>query len=529
MIKNKATTTFICTIVLVCACIFLISSGSAPATSGKTLRVGIPGDPNSISPNNNVSLNAKAVVRQICETLLWLDKDGKIQPRLAVSWEFPDDKSIIFHLRKGVKFHDGTSFDAEAVKFSLERILQEKLKASTMLTYLESIDVVDQHTIKVHVNTVSSVAVSQFALAGWIESPSAIKKFGKEADLHPVGTGPFMFVEWKAHDKITLAAFKDYWAGSPSISNVELKPVPEAQTRIAMLEAGDLDVVMTPPLTSVQWIEGKSGIKVLSANGNLVTYICINLARSPMDNKTIRRAFAHAINREGIVKALLFGKARTANSFVSSDLEYSKKYDLYPYDPKKAVKLLNELGWTEGKKGILEKNGEPFEISLMTPVGRYPMDAQIAQAVQAQLKKIGVKAEVETLESGAFVKWAMQKKEDKQKSKIALVVGAFGRYAELGTALTNIWHSSSVIPNGYNMFFFENEKFDQALNSAKEESEPAKRKVNLEKAQDILYDEMPMIPMYFWPNLLYIKDGVKGVGMPNSSNEFQIFWDATID
>ena len=529
MDKNKIAKNLISKIMMVCVCLFILGSGVALAKADNVLRVGIPGDPNSLAPNDNVSLNAKAVVRQICETLLWLDENGKIKPRLASSWEFPDDKSIMFHIRKGVKFHDGTVCDADAVKFSLERIKQEKLKASTMLTYLEKVEVIDTYTVKVHVNTISSVAVYQFALSGWIESPSAIKKYGKEAGLHPVGTGPFKFVEWKAHEKISLAPFKEYWAGTPFLSKVELKPVPEAQTRIAMLEAGDLDVVMTPPLTSLQSLEGKPGIKVLSANGNLVTYICFNLVRSPMDNKKVRQAIAHAINREGIVKALLFGKARTADSFVSPDLEYSKKYDLYPYNPEKAMNLLTDLGWKKGKKGMLEKDGKPFEISLMTPVGRYPMDAQIAQAVQAQLKKIGIKVAVETLESGAFVKFALSKKEDKQASNTGLVVGAFGRYAEIGTALTNIWHSSSLIPNGYNMFFFENEKFDQAVNDAKNESDTAKRKVHLEKAQDILYDEIPMIPVYFWPNLLFIKNGVKGVGMPNSSNEFQIFWDAKVN
>jgi ABC-type transport system substrate-binding protein len=514
--------------ILIAVSVFIslsFTSVAAKKSSG-ILRVGIAGDPNNLAPNDNTSVNTKAIVRQIFETLIWPDESGKIQPRLAKSWEFTADNNIIFYLRKGVKFHDGTSFNAEAVKFSLERIKKEKLKASTMLPYLEKIEVIDQHTIKAYVTGQPSIALGQFGLAGWLESPAAVKKYGKDAGLHPVGTGPFKFVEWEALQKVVLTANENYWGGKPLLTGVEFKPITEAQTRSAMVESGDLDVAMTPPLTDIQRLMRVPGVKIDNMGANAIVYLCFNLAKSPMDNKKVRQAIAHAINRDGMVQTLLFRMTDTSKGFTIPELEYAKKYDIYPYSPKKAESILNGLGWKRGDSGYLEKNGKIFEFNLMTPVGRYPMDSQIAEAVQAMLIKIGIKANVTPVESGAFVKFAVSTDwEGKSKSKTTAVIGAFGRYFDLSIALTNIWHTSSLPPNGYNFFFFKNAAFDQTMDKSNEEYNQEKRKSLLIEAQDILYDELPMIPLYRMPFMLLMRDNVKRVSMPNHSNELQLFWD----
>ena len=510
---------------------FVFQSVCEAARQGNIIRVGIEGEPENLAPSDNICLNASGVTRQIYERLLFADMSMAVHPGLATSWKITPDHNIIFHLRKGVKFHDGNPFNAQAVKFSLERIVKEKLKHMKRIPFFKSVEIIDDHTVKVYVKGSPYVALTGLSIYGYIESPAAVKKYNKrDLPLHPDGgTGPFKFVEWVPHQKIVLEANKDYWGGAPKLDGVVIKPVPESQTRMAMVEAGDLDIAVTPPITEIARLKAHPALQVRATKRGSILFFCFNTAKIPFNDYRVRQAFSYAIDRRGIVKTLVFGVFDVGSTYLTPGLLNVKTYDSYPYDPEKAKRMLAELGWKPGKSGFLEKNGKPFKVGLMTPSGRYPMDMQIAEAIQAQLRNIGIDVNVWTAEAAAFVQAALADFENKAKADHGFFLGYHSVGPEAGIALAANMHSGSMAPRGHNLVMFNSGEFDRLVNAAEKELDESKRIPLLKRAQDILNIEIPLLPIYVPKNMLALRKEVKGVQMPNPYNPFIISHEAYIE
>ena len=355
-------------------------------------------------------------------------------------------------------------------------------------------------------------ALAVLAIRGHIESPAAVKKYGKDFGLHPVGTGHFKFAEWIPDQRVVLEANKDYWGGEPKISQIIFRPVPDTQSRLAMLEAGDLDVCIRPSLNELPRIKAHPGLRMVDRPSATLFYIQFNAVKVPFNNKRVRQAISYSVDRKGIVNSLLFGVAPVAETYAGSMVKYVVKYDIYPFNPEKAKNILGELGWKPGKSGFLEKDGEVFKTAIVTPSGRYPMDRQIAEAIQAQLKKIGIDAKVTILESAAFLKALLGDQKAKENAEFGMMIvirpmgpdpdGAFGQH----------FHSNAIPPKGSNNSIYMNSEVDRLLDEVTKTIDEAKRGMIFRKVQDILNEDVPWLPIYVVPDYSAIKKELKGVG-----------------
>lgn len=498
---------------------------------GGSIRIGLMGDTNPLKPNDVIDKNTLVVVPQIFETLITADESMNFKPNLATSWQTTSEgTAIIFSLRKGVRFHDGTPFNAIAVKMTFDRMMNEKLKRWTIFAnFLKSVEIIDENTVKFNLKGSPGAFLTMLPIAGYIESPAAVEKHGKDIGLHPSGTGPFKFVEWLPDQRIALEANKGYWGGEPKLAQVVFKPVPDRNTRAAMLEAGDLDVVLGIPYMEIDRLKSLPGIRIAERLSSEQIFITFNTLKKPFGDKRIRQAISYSIDRKGIVNALLLGKARLAETYALADVKHVFKYDIYPYNPEKAKSILAGLGWKLGKSGYLEKDGEIFKVSIVTPSGRYPLDREIAEAIQAQLKKVGIDLKVMILESGAYVKAIFLDRQARQGAEFGMLLIGRPMGPDPDTAFTQHFHSNYFPPNGINISAFVNVALDRALEEGARTIDETKRGAIYKKAQDILNEEIPWLPIYASMDFVGFRKGVKGIGYPSPFSNFCVGRDAQLE
>ena len=325
------------------------------------------------------------------ETLLRYDREGKLQPWLATSFkENAKDKNIVLTLRKGVKFHDGTDFNAEAVKWNLDQFIAAKSAAAKSIA---SIDVVDNDTVRISLVEWDSTVINNLAATmGMIISPAACKKNGVDwAAAHPVGTGPFEFVSWEKDTRITFKKFNGYWQkGKPYLDGVQWTNIVDPLTREMALKNGELDVALLLDMQGLRKLEKEGFIvnRVLTSGINSFMPDSAN-PDSPWAKLKVRQAAQHAINVEDIAKTVFNGEAIPPNQWAGKGhWAYNPAVVGYPYNPAKAKKLLKEAGYPNGFKTKLAYNKTLFELGMI--------------AVQGYLKAVGIDAELVPLQAGAW-------------------------------------------------------------------------------------------------------------------------------
>jgi peptide/nickel transport system substrate-binding protein len=328
----------------------------------------------------------------------------KPEPMLATHWEVADDGlTWTFYLREGVKFHDGTPFTAEAVKFSLERILERSASARGIFK-IASIEIVDDYTIKI-TNTEPWAAFPAHLAhgLGYIISPASVDEEGNVVE--PVGTGPFKFHEHLPGEKVVVVRNEEHWRGTPKLEKITFVVIPDHHTRIMALEAGEVDVIQFVPEGEVARLEAHPEITVLTTPSVRTHFLVFNTETEPFDDILVRQAVDYAINQEALVEHILDGIGVPARGPISPAIRWSIHAELPEpkYDPEKARALLAEAGWkdTDGD-GILDKNGKPFSITLLL-TGLRPQWPPMAEAIQAQLREVGINVSLKVLEWGAYI------------------------------------------------------------------------------------------------------------------------------
>lgn len=371
-----------------------IVAGQTPKRGGSFKIISTQGDVRSLGPAPEVRLVHQLFYAQpAIETLLKWNEKGESAPNLAKSWKIaPDLKSITFFLREGVKFHDGTDFDAEAVKFNIDLFV----KAGRMdLAGISSTDVLDKHTIRMNLNPFNSALITNLAyVGGLMYSPTAVKKMGtEEFGRNPVGTGPFKFKSWKSDQSIKYERFDGYWQkGKPYVDEIEILHIKDQMTAVSSFMAGQGDAVWggVPLQQAAQW--QKSGEYNVRRLSYLVDGLVSDNANptSPFAKLKVRQAISHAIDPKAINDSIFFGLYDVSNQFSGTKRPYYNKDAVgYPYDPAKAKKLLAEAGYPNG-----------FKTNLWGwTIGDYP---QWAAAIQAYLKEVGIDVEVNLLELSAW-------------------------------------------------------------------------------------------------------------------------------
>jgi ABC-type transport system substrate-binding protein len=443
--------------------------------SGGTLRIALEADITGLDPIIP-GLQNYYVMQNIYNTLVTVDANFEFVPELAESWEVQEQgKVYIFHLRQGVKFHDGTDFDAASVKWNIERIQQEgKAPPHRFFANVAAAEVVDPHRIKITMQYPTSTLLSALSTAGqglMILSPAAAKKWGKDVSHHPAGTGPFRFVSWQQNRQIVLERNPDYYkSGLPYLDRLEYKVMKEGVTREAALRAGEVDFVNWLPRVSVKRLAKKADIKVLSGPEASHLYTHFNIARKPFDDKRVRQALmGYGIDRVAIAKAATLGYATPTISFVSPGARgYVDLSEMYPYDPDKARSLLKEAGFD---------TSNPLRYTLMTHSAE-PALPDIATIMKTQLAKIGVDVTVEVVDRPIFLKRLTQTRDFEQNVNMALPfidVGDRGFVIEVG---------------GLNIPNHNDKKVDAMFEKWRSTADPEAQKQYGDEVQRYVADEM---------------------------------------
>jgi ABC-type transport system substrate-binding protein len=390
--------------------VVLMLSGWAAAQqpkAGGTLRIAWEADITGLDPHMSAGLQAQWMVGNIFNSLVTIDENLNYIPELAESWDVKDDgKTYIFYLRKGVKFHDGTDFDAEAVKFNFLRITgrldpEEKPFAAPFFTAADSVEPIDAHTVKITLKSPSYTLIPAIAVyrVGFLQlSPTAYQTHGKkDIHLHPTGTGPFKLAKWEQNNIIVLEKNPNYYKqGLPYLDRIEFKIMKEGVTRATALRTGEVDFVTVFPREHADRVAKDPKVRLYRGLDTAHVFIPFNNQRKPFDDARVRIALmGYGIDRNVIAKTALLGYG---NPLWSGIPEGSKDHvdfpEMYPYNPEKAKALLKEAGFDD-------KN--PLKYTIMTH-GAEPALPTMATIMKTQLAKIGVEVTIEVLDRPIFLK-----------------------------------------------------------------------------------------------------------------------------
>ena len=492
---------FIGLAILFLVCVISVPSPMMAQTPGKTLVYAAGADPDSLDPANALGNPSEAADRMIYENLVRFDEKLKLLPGLATVWKTSKDgMSWTFSLRKGVKFHDGTPFNAEAVKVFFERMIgpEKPARASLFTPFVQSVEVLNEYTIKVNMKTPFSLFLNNLAhSASGIVSPTALKTYGKEISRHPVGTGPFKLAEWVFGDHFTLVRNDDYWAGKPNLEKITVKTVKEDSARVMMLQSGDADLIVRIPAEDIARLEKEPNIKLDATETLKVLFLGMNCSKKPYNDVRVRQAMAYAIDKETIVKSIYQGRSSVAPSIMAPLTTGYIPVKGLGYDPQKAKSLLKAAGFPNG-----------FKATLWTPQGRYPKDFELAQALQQQLKKIGIDVTVQAMEWAAFL--AATGKAPEQADVDLFIMGWSPSTAEARWTFT-MFTTNTIVPNGNNRVLYSNKVFDEAAEKFVKATTKKEMDKYLKTAQEMLATDVPCIPIVRTKETIGYTKKLKGV------------------
>ncbi|MEO4055465.1 ABC transporter substrate-binding protein [Solibacillus sp. CAU 1738] len=447
------------------------------------------------------------VTQNVFETLLnFGPQDTTIQPGLAKTWEVSSDGlSYTFTLEEGVKFHDGTDFNAEAV---IKNVNRWKAGTAEDFYYFNSMfkaegtdiitDVKADGDYKV-IFTLSrpqapflkNIAMSPFGIA----SPTAFEAAGDAFGDKPVGTGPFKFVEWKRNDSITIEKFEDYWEeGLPKLDKVIFRSIPDNSARLNALNAGEIDLADGINPSDGKGIEANSALQLIERPSMNIGYLGLTNTRKPFDNVLVRQAVNYAINKQGIVDAFFEGRAQVAkNPMPPSISGYNDEVEPYPYDPEKAKALLAEAGY----------DGAPIELWAM-PVPRpyMPDGAKVAEVIQKNLEDVGIPSKIVTFE------WATYLEKTKNGEADAFMLGWTGDNGDADNFIYTLLDKDNIGSNNY--AYYSNDKVHDLLIAAQSETDENVRIDLYKQAQVIIHEDAPWVPLAHSTPLLAAKAEVKG-------------------
>lgn len=503
------------------------SGSDASASEDQVLVFARGGDSESLDPGSTTDGESSRVTRQILESLLDFDKDSfEIKPGLAHDWDISEDGlTYTFYLEEGVTFHDGTDFNAEAVKTNFERwadpnheyaFTDEGFVYNIYGTMFGGFEGDEGHVID-EINAVSdneiefvlkeplgfflqNLAMSYFA----ITSPAALEEYGPDITENPVGTGPFKFNNWSKNDSIVLDKFEDYRVeDQPKLDQVIFQVIPDNSARLIALQSGEIDMMDGLNPDDAAGLEGEEGIELLTRGENNFGYVGFHTQKEPVDQKEVRQAINYAIDKQAIADALYAGYATTAkNPLPPSYLGYNDGVEGYEYNPDRARELLEEAGYADG-----------LEIELMlSPTARpyMPDPETVAQIVQENLSEVGIELTITSHE------WAPYLELTEQGEHQMYIMGWSGTNGDPDYFLSSLLHSSNI--GSSNNTFYENSEVDDLLNQAKRAVDQEERADLYMQAQELISEESPMVTLVHSTPVMAISSNVQNyVPHPSTS------------
>lgn len=375
------------------------------ADADRPLVIAIGSDPETFNPLQIRARTTWNLLMHVTERLFARDKDMVVKPWLVESYERPDDFTWKLKLRKGIKFSSGDELKASDVKFTILETQNPKWKSpNTFVTEtnvdLNNIEVLDDYTVVLHTKKPAPLLMDSADFLPIISEKQFKTATDAEIGQRPVGTGPYVIKEYVKDDHVTLERRDNYWGTKPDYKTVIYRPIPNNQTRLAELLAGNADIILNLSPDDLGKVKSTPGLRVETVQGGRDVFIGIMCTVEPFTDKRVRQALNYAVDLESIFKNLLGGNGTRMTSVTN----LPTKLKPYTYDPMKAAQLLDEAGLVDSNKdGVREWKGKPVQVELGTTKGRYVMDAAIAQAVASDLTAAGIKTEAKAYEWSVYV------------------------------------------------------------------------------------------------------------------------------
>ncbi|WP_213164593.1 ABC transporter substrate-binding protein [Kaustia mangrovi] len=491
---------------------------AAPATAQTppgVLIVGQIAEPKSLDPQAVTAVNDFRILMNIYDGLVRY-KDGtlEVEPALAKSWTISEDGTVYtFKLREGVTFHDGSPFNAEAVVFDFQRMLDENhpyhdtgpFPLAFFFSAVKEVKALDDMTVEFTLNEPYAPFLSNLAYpTGLIASPAAIKEHGKDFGRNPSGTGPFRFVEWDSNTKVVVERNEDYWDGAPSLQAVVFRPITDANTRVAEMLSGGIDLMVEVPPDSLAQF-GDAAYKIYEQAGPHLWFLILNAKEGPFADKRARQAVNYAIDKKALVDNILQGTAVVAAGPTPPAFAwaYNESLQPYPHDPEKARALLKEAGVAEGTEVTfyVTEGGS----GMLDPV---PMGA----AIQADLAEVGLDAKIETYEWNTFL------------GKVNPGLEGKADMAEMAwmtndpDTLPYLALRTDAMPDkgGFNSGYYSNPEVDALLEKARRSTDQDERARLYKEMQEIVREDAPWAFIANWKQNAVSKAGIEGFGLQPS-------------
>ncbi len=479
---------------------------------GDAIVVGSIGDASTLIPIVASDSASQDICGLVYNGLLKYDKNLKLTGDLAKNWEIsPDNLTITFHLKKGIKWQDGKPFTAKDCLFTYKKLIDPHVRTPYASSYLliKKAKVIDNYTFQITYKEPFSPGLSSWTM--WIIPEHLLSKEDLNTTSYsrnPIGTGPYKFLQWKTGDKIILKSNPSYFEGKPYISRYIYRIIPDQATMFMEIRAGGIDEMgLTPYQFNLQTNSPffKRNFHKFHYPSFSYTYLGYNLNNLLFKSKKIRQALTLSIDRKSIIDGILLGLGQIATGpFVPSSWAYNKDVKPFPYNPDKAKEILKEEGWYDHNgDGIIDKNGVPFSFTIMTNQGNIQRK-KCAEIIQENLRKVGIKVEIR------IVEWATFLSEFIDKKRFDAVILGWGGLAGDPDPY-DIWHSSKTREGEFNFISYKNKEVDELLIKARKTFDIEKRKKYYHRIHEIIHNDQPYTFLYVPDSLVILHKRFKGV------------------
>jgi peptide/nickel transport system substrate-binding protein len=489
-------------LLLLAAASFLPSCASKPDPN--TLVMIIESSPTNLDPRVGLDAQSERIDSLLFDDLLTRDDNLNVQPQLAERWEIPDPRTYIFHLHKGVTFHDARPLTSRDVKWTFDSLLQGKIRSTKAAAYrfVDRIDAPDDYMVVFHLK-------EPFATLLWNLSDGAIGIVpygsGSEVTNHPIGSGPFRFVSAEQDKEVVIERNDSYWGEKPRLKNVRFLVVPDATTRALELRKGSADIGLGNTLTGdlVLALEREPNLQVLHGPGTVLSYLAFNTRDPILKNPRVRQAIAYAIDRGPIIRYLLRDFARPAYSLLPPESwAYDGHVPHYDHNPDLARQLLEQAGYPE-------THGVRFHLTMKT--GTEETTRLLAAVLQQQLRDVGIALDIRTFEFATF--FSDVTRGAYQVHSLRWVGGN-----EDPDIFEYVFHSDKFTPHGANRTFYSNPRVDVLIDQARSELDEKTRKELYAEIQQILAQDLPYIDLWYWDNILVHSKRVENLTLNPAGN-----------